>query len=99
MSASDLSSLSSAESIETDEEIRNAKARKGPIESYFKPKSEAAPAKKKRAPSPPHEYVLADNPDIAVSKFTFFTFACRLHKLLHHVSIAADAEFTMLSSL
>tara|TARA_R110002060_G_scaffold71597_2_gene80230 strand:- start:454 stop:852 length:399 start_codon:yes stop_codon:yes gene_type:complete len=25
-----------------------------------------APARKQRAPSPPHEYVLADNPDIAV---------------------------------
>jgi hypothetical protein len=36
------------------------------ITKYFqKEKSETPPPK--RAPSPPHEYVLADNPDIAVS--------------------------------
>jgi hypothetical protein len=28
---------------------------------------EASPPRPKREPSPPHEYVLADNPDIAVS--------------------------------
>lgn len=29
-------------------------------------KVEASPPRPKREPSPPHEYVLADNPDIAV---------------------------------
>jgi hypothetical protein len=33
------------------------------ITKYFK---EETPPPPKRAPSPPHEYVLADNPDIAV---------------------------------
>lgn len=33
------------------------------ITNYFK---EETPPPPKRAPSPPHEYVLADNPDIAV---------------------------------
>lgn len=33
------------------------------ITKYFKKESETPPPK--RAPSPPHEYVLADNPDIA----------------------------------
>ena len=31
------------------------------------PRVEASPPRPKREPSPPHEYVLADNPDIAVS--------------------------------
>lgn len=35
------------------------------IAKYFKKESETPPPK--REPSPPHEYVLADNPDIAVS--------------------------------
>lgn len=41
---------------------------KGKLEHYFKVGSAALPpkVKRKRAPSPPHEYVLADNPDIAV---------------------------------
>ena len=35
------------------------------ITKYFKKETESPPPK--REPSPPHEYVLADNPDIAVS--------------------------------
>ena len=68
MSGSELSSLSSAESVVSDEDIQNAKERRGPIESYFQASKPEPPAKKKRDPSPPHEYVLADNPDIAVSR-------------------------------
>lgn len=37
------------------------------ITKYFKKKETESPPPPKRAPSPPHEYVLADNPDIAVS--------------------------------
>lgn len=36
------------------------------ITKYFQKKQSETPPPK-RAPSPPHEYVLADNPDIAVS--------------------------------
>ena len=67
MSDSDLSSLSSAESIETDEELKLAAPKKGSIQSYFQNAKAASPAKRKRPASPPHEYILADNPDIAVS--------------------------------
>lgn len=70
MSSSDLSDLSSP--LSTDEELANAPIRPGTLEHYFQNAGATAnqaspPAKKKRPPSPPHEYVLADNPDIAVS--------------------------------
>lgn len=64
MSSSDTSSLSSAPPTDDESmsgvtyEKTNAK-----ITNYFK---EETPPPPKRAPSPPHEYVLADNPDIAV---------------------------------
>lgn len=74
--SSDLSSLSSLSpapsDIELDEPVQEpvAKPKKG-IQKYFskatdKPAKEASPPPRKRSPSPPHEYVLADNPDIAV---------------------------------
>ncbi|KAL5599853.1 hypothetical protein ACKRZS_014473 [Fusarium odoratissimum] len=77
--SSDLSSLSSLSpapsDIELDEPVQEpvqepvAKPKKG-IQKYFskatdKPAKEASPPPRKRSPSPPHEYVLADNPDIA----------------------------------
>jgi hypothetical protein len=37
------------------------------ITKYFQKKQQSESPPPKRAPSPPHEYVLADNPDIAVS--------------------------------
>lgn len=65
MSSSDLSELSSSPLSEDDlsDEIP-----KGKLEHYFKSGvSVVVPTiKKQRPPSPPHEYVLADNPDIAV---------------------------------
>lgn len=65
LSDSDLSSLSSAPP--SDEEP-NPMALDEPvgITKYFQKKQSETPPPK-RAPSPPHEYVLADNPDIAVS--------------------------------
>ena len=68
MSSSGLSSLSSAESIETDDEILSSTVRTGNLDRYFKSAKASAspPPKRKRTPSPPHEYVLADNADIAV---------------------------------
>jgi hypothetical protein len=65
MSDSDLSSLSSAESIETDEEIESGNIRKGTLDKWVKTAS--PPSKRKRPASPPHDYIPADNPDIAVS--------------------------------
>ena len=70
MSSSDLSDISS--SLSSDEGIASVPIPKGKLDHYFKQGISATtptspPAKKKRPPSPPHEYVLADNPDIAVS--------------------------------
>ncbi|GKU13336.1 unnamed protein product [Fusarium langsethiae] len=73
--SSDLSSLSSLSpapsDIELEEPVKEpvAKSKKG-IQKYFskvkeQPPKEASPPPRKRSPSPPHEYVLADNPDIA----------------------------------
>ncbi|KAI1460594.1 hypothetical protein F4805DRAFT_368980 [Annulohypoxylon moriforme] len=69
---SSLSELSSAPS-ESDEEIE-VKREKGILKFFHKlpagskpaePKKEASPPPRKRSPSPAHEYVLADNPDVA----------------------------------
>ncbi|EIT72709.1 hypothetical protein F9C07_2279937 [Aspergillus flavus] len=62
LSDSDLSSLSSAPPSD-DESVPMAVDEPVGITKYFKKESETPPPK--RAPSPPHEYVLADNPDIA----------------------------------
>lgn len=70
---SSVSSLSSAPS-EDDSDIE-VKREKGILKFFHKlppgtkpaePKKEATPPPRKRSPSPAHEYVLADNPDIAV---------------------------------
>ncbi|KAJ5665131.1 uncharacterized protein N7477_007579 [Penicillium maclennaniae] len=61
LSDSDLSSLSSAPP--TDDEAAMAIDEPVGITKYFKKESETPPPK--REPSPPHEYVLADNPIIA----------------------------------
>ncbi|KAL2038450.1 hypothetical protein N7G274_008789 [Stereocaulon virgatum] len=68
MSSSDLSDLSS--SLTSDEDVTSGPLSKGTLEHYFTKDGSSAtpkspPVKKKRPPSPPHEYVLADNPDIA----------------------------------
>ena len=67
---SDVSSLSPAESIETDDEIFTSKAGKGVLDGWLQCGKAASPSPppKKRAPSPPHEYVFEDNADIAVSR-------------------------------
>lgn len=74
--SSDLSSISSLSSApsEDDGEIE-VKREKGILKFFHKlpegskptePKKEASPPPRKRSPSPAHEYVLADNPDVAV---------------------------------
>ncbi|OJJ48853.1 hypothetical protein ASPZODRAFT_139809 [Penicilliopsis zonata CBS 506.65] len=62
LSGSDLSSLSSAPPTD-DEAAAMVMDEPAGIAKYFKKESESPPAK--RSPSPPHEYVLADNPNIA----------------------------------
>ncbi|OJI98994.1 hypothetical protein ASPVEDRAFT_50560 [Aspergillus versicolor CBS 583.65] len=75
LSDSDLSSLSSAPP--SDEEP-NPMALDEPvgITKYFQKKQSETPPPK-RAPSPPHEYVLADNPDIAF----IVMFRARFHEV------------------
>lgn len=63
MSSSDTSSLSSAPPTDDESMSGVTYATNAKITNYFK---EETPPPPKRAPSPPHEYVLADNPDIAV---------------------------------
>jgi hypothetical protein len=74
--SSDLSSLSSLSPVPSDAELDDASDAevqsppKGSILKFFpklsaKAPKEPSPPPRKREPSPPHEYVLADNPDIA----------------------------------
>ncbi|KAJ6780501.1 hypothetical protein PWT90_02977 [Aphanocladium album] len=72
--SSELSSLSSLSPVPSDDELeagQDVKAsKKGGILKFFSKASEQpprspSPPPRKRSPSPPHEYVLADNPDIA----------------------------------
>ncbi|KAG6004876.1 hypothetical protein E4U21_000652 [Claviceps maximensis] len=73
--SSDLSSLSSLSPVPSDAELDDisddvAPQPNGGILKFFpklsqQPAREPSPPPRKRSPSPPHEYVLADNPDIA----------------------------------
>ena len=73
--SSDLSSLSSLSPVPSDAELDDLSdaptgAKSGILKFFSKlseqPPKEPSPPPRKRSPSPPHEYVLADNPDIAV---------------------------------
>ncbi|KAK3952735.1 hypothetical protein QBC32DRAFT_211904 [Pseudoneurospora amorphoporcata] len=72
--SSDLSSISSLSAPPTDDEADIEVERHQGILKFFhkvdknpalNPSRETTPPRRKREPSPPHEYVLADNPDIA----------------------------------
>ncbi|KAH7170534.1 hypothetical protein EDB81DRAFT_169173 [Dactylonectria macrodidyma] len=73
--SSDLSSLSSLSPVPSDDELDVAgdeepsKLKSGILKFFPKVSKQApkepSPPPRKRSPSPPHEYVLADNPDIA----------------------------------
>ncbi|KAI4229885.1 MAG: hypothetical protein L6R36_000531 [Xanthoria steineri] len=66
MSSSDLSDISSP--LSTDQDVGSTPPKGKNLDHYFKSTlatKPSPPPKKKRPPSPPHEYVLADNPDIA----------------------------------
>jgi len=75
--SSDLSSLSSLSPVPSDIESDPQPKKQGGILKFFGkvPKGQKAaqkakepsPPPRKREPSPAHEYVFADNPDIAVS--------------------------------
>ncbi|KAG8419956.1 hypothetical protein J3458_004777 [Metarhizium acridum] len=73
--SSDLSSLPSLSPVPSDVELDDnsddatTKSKSGILKFFPKlseqPPKEPSPPPRKRSPSPPHEYVLADNPDIA----------------------------------
>ncbi|KAJ9612354.1 hypothetical protein H2200_003951 [Cladophialophora chaetospira] len=67
MAESDSSSLSSAPTSDDEEMVQEMTSKPSGLNRYFKPapKPEAMPEPPKRAPSPPHEYTLADNEAIA----------------------------------
>ncbi|KAL8704265.1 MAG: hypothetical protein Q9201_002574 [Fulgogasparrea decipioides] len=85
MSSSELSDISSPLST-ADEDIEPIPPKPKNLDHYFgnvaveKP----SPPKKKRAPSPPHEYVLADNPDIAFICMFRARFTAAFPKSLPH---------------
>ena len=72
--SSDLSSISSLSAPPSDDESDVQLQEQHGILKFFHKTDrnpalepeEKTPPRPKRAPSPPHEYVLADNPDIAV---------------------------------
>lgn len=74
--SSDLSSLSSLSPAPSHDELDDlsdvepAHSKSGILKFFPKLSEqqprEPSPPPRKRSPSPPHEYVLADNPDIAV---------------------------------
>ena len=90
MSSSELSELTS--NVSSDEENPVAPLNKGKLDHYFKNASNVTQApptlKKKRPPSPPHEYVLADNADIAVRRF-----------YLCHLDVPFDASMDCINGL
>ncbi|PHH85113.1 hypothetical protein CDD83_875 [Cordyceps sp. RAO-2017] len=73
--SSDLSSLSSLSPVPSDDDLDEVaapalpEAKPGILRFFPKlseqPPKQASPPPRRRSPSPPHEYVLADNPDIA----------------------------------
>ncbi|KAL9100453.1 MAG: hypothetical protein Q9163_004177 [Psora crenata] len=86
MSSSDLSELTL--DVSTDDEALHAPVNKTKLDHYFNHGSNATqtppPLKKKRPPSPPHEYVLADNPDIAFICMFRSRFSDAFQKSLPH---------------
>ena len=66
MADSDSSSLSSAPTSDDEEMVQKMTLPPKGLDRYFKPAPvEATPEPPKRAPSPPHEYTLADNEAVA----------------------------------
>ncbi|MCJ1476823.1 hypothetical protein MMC13_005492 [Lambiella insularis] len=89
MSSSDISSLSSAPSIDSDDELVADAVGKGTLDKYFKngaciASAASPPTKKRRPASPPHEYALADNPDIAFIVMFRSRFSGAFPKSLQH---------------
>ncbi|KAL4928698.1 uncharacterized protein BDV17DRAFT_298432 [Aspergillus undulatus] len=76
LSDSDLSSLSSAPPSD-EEPTPMALDEPVGITKYFQKRKQSETPPPKRAPSPPHEYVLADNPDIAF----IVMFRARFHEV------------------
>ncbi|KAG6037520.1 hypothetical protein E4U41_005028 [Claviceps citrina] len=91
---SDLSSLSSLSPVPSDAELDDSnedvapKSKSGILKFFPKlseqPPKEPSPPPRKRSPSPPHEYVLADNPDIAFIVMFRSRFSDAFSKSLAH---------------
>lgn len=85
--SSDLSSLSSLSPAPSEDENEvELKKDKGILKFFHqvpkdskptKPSREPSPPPRKRSPSPPHDFVLADNPAIAVSQVAIYAFGTR----------------------
>jgi hypothetical protein len=108
--SSDLSSISSLSPAPSDNESDiELKKEKGILKFFHKvpkgqkaPKREPTPPLPKRPASPPHDYVLADNPDIAVrilvfgaSKTRYFAFNRELTAIAFSSSSCSEAASTM----
>lgn len=80
------SPLSSPPSTDDEMAIQIAKPAPKGLDRYFKPstKKESSPETPKRAPSPPHEYTLADNDSIAVLVMFRSRFSDAFPKSLPH---------------
>lgn len=90
--SSELSSVSSLSSAPSEDDGEVQLKREAGILKFFhklpkdtksaaKSERTPSPPPRKRSPSPPHDYVLADNPDIAVSKPVF----CRVENATFRV--------------
>lgn len=113
--SSDLSSLSSLSPIPSDVELDDLSddaptGTKSGILKFFpklaeQPPKEPSPPPRKRSPSPPHEYVLADNPDVAVSFLSFASSFFRPSMLAGSAwrqvafTVSTDAKFRVQTSL
>lgn len=87
--SSDLSSISSLSDAPSEDDGDIQVEKKGGILQFFHPVKKGAPEPErspsppppKRAASPPHDYVLADNPDIAVRDPAFDASESRLARV------------------
>ena len=104
--SSDLSSLSSLSPAPSEDESDiSLKKEKGILKFFHKlpagtrptePKREESPPTRKRSPSPLHEYVLADNPDIAVCICLSFASRTRNFAWSRKVIVADSVQFIVM---
>ncbi|KAI9877063.1 MAG: hypothetical protein M1830_004913 [Pleopsidium flavum] len=98
MSSSELSSLSSLPSTDNEDDV-NLTARDGNLEHFLKNGTDSntdatgrPPTQRKRPASPPHEYVLADNADIAVCPHSLCCVSSETHYALWDLFALLEAN-------